>query len=373
MPTEFDWQSAAPEDHGLRGSVLERMRQGLEKRGTKSLLVIRNDRIVLEWYADGHGPRKTHYTASLAKAIVGGTSLMFALEDGLIGVDDPAWKYVPSWETDPRKSKITIRHLATHSSGVENAELSDEDLAQALAEGTTLTDHHMSLPGWKGAFWRQEPDPFTLSRDAAPIIFEPGTQYDYSNPGIAMLTYAVTSALSGTRHPDVRSLLKARMMDPMDVPDDAWSIGYGKTFQVDALPLCGSWGGGAYTARAIASVGRVMLRKGDWEGRQLVSPETVDLVLAPAGTPLPPRPPGNPQPGSGLSWWLNADGVWPAVPRDAFGGAGAGNQILLVVPSLDLIIVRNGATIGDESRGEGFWGGVEKYLFNPIIKAISAG
>ena len=64
--------------------------------------------------------------------------------------------------------------------------------------------------------------------------------------------------------------------------------------------------------------------------------------------------------------------MWSGVPRDAFGGAGAGNQVLLVVPSLDLIVVRNGTQIGDASRGEGFWGGLETYLFNPLMDAVVA-
>lgn len=42
----------------------------------------------------------------------------------------------------------------------------------------------------------------------------------------------------------------------------------------------------------------------------------------------------------------------------------------MVVPSLDLIIVRNGSNLYDDSKGEGFWGGLEKYLFNPVMEAI---
>ena len=38
-------------------------------------------------------------------------------------------------------------------------------------------------------------------------------------------------------------------MRPIGVPDAEWSVGYGKTFTVDGLPLVGSWGGGSYTAR----------------------------------------------------------------------------------------------------------------------------
>jgi hypothetical protein len=113
-----------------------------------------------------------------------------------------------------------------------------------------------------------------------------------------------------------------------------------------------------------------MLRKGNWQGRQLVEPRWVEQVVKYAGTPLPSRPSGNPAPGSGLGWWTNFDAVWANVPRDAFAGAGAGNEVLLVVPSLNLIVVRNGSNLYDESKGEGFWGGIEQYLFNPVMESI---
>ena len=51
-------------------------------------------------------------------------------------------------------------------------------------------------------------------------------------------------------------------------------------------------------------------------------------------------------------------------------GAGAGNQILLVVPCRDLIVVRNGEDLFDPAAGEGFWGGAEKYLFAPLMDAF---
>jgi len=353
----FEWETASPEIEGFSSQKLDAARDVLSEKGTKTFLVIRNDKIIYEWYAPGFGPDKKHYTASMAKALVGGVSLMLALNDGLLGADDPACKYIPEWKGHPQKSKINIRHLATHSSGIEDAE----------QDGIG----HFELPGWKGQFWKQDPDPFTVSRDETPVIFEPGSQYAYSNPGMALLSYAVTASLRGTEHTDIRTLLRQRIMRPIGVKDSDWSIGYGKTFEVNGLNLVANWGGGGYTARAVARVGRLMLRKGNWQGRQLVDSKWVEEVVKYAGTPLPNRPTGNPSPASGLGWWTNFDGVWSKVPRDAFAGAGAGNQVLLVVPSMDLIIVRNGSNLFDSSKGEGFWSGIEQYLFNPVIEAIT--
>ena len=345
-----------PESLGLDGARLEALSQQLAARRTKNFLVVRHGQIAFEWYAPGSGPAQRHYTASLAKALVGGMSLLLALQDGCLKADDPAWKYIPAWKNDPQRSKITIRHLVTHSSGIEDAE----------QEGKP----HEALPGWKGAFWRRQPDPFSIAIQQAPVIFAPGSKYAYSNPGMAALAYAVTASLRGAPQADIRSLLKERLLNPLGVRESEWSIGYGRSYELDGLQLYANWGGGSYTARAVARVGQLMLQRGEWQGRKLVSPDWVDKVVSYAGTPLPERPTGNPNPASGLGWWTNFDGNWRAVPRDAFAGAGAGNQLLLVVPSLDLVVVRNGELLGDPAQGEGFWGGLEKYLFTPLMEAI---
>ena len=261
----FEWQGAKAEDVGMDGAKLEAMREQLVERQTKALFVVRNDRVVMEWYAEDHSATRKQGTASLAKALVGGMSLMLAMAEGMMDADDLACKYVPEWRDDPVRSKITIRHLATHSSGVEDAELSQADIDQAKANGRDVSDDHMALPAWKGGFWRKDPDPFTLSRDDAPIIFEPGKQYAYSNPGMAMLSYCVTVAVQSLPQKSVRSLLKERVMDVIGVAEGEWSVGYGQTYEVNGLPLVANWGGGSFSARATARVGRLMLKKGNWE------------------------------------------------------------------------------------------------------------
>jgi len=345
----FEWQTASPQSQGMDSSKLRSLQESLARRQTKALLVIRNDKIVLEWYQKGHGADKKHYTASMAKAIVGGVSLAVAMSDGLIALDDRAAEYVPQWQDDPRKSKITIRQLGSHTSGIEDAEADDLP--------------HDKLTGWKGDFWKQPApprDPFTLARDTAPVLFEPGTEMQYSNPGIAMLTYCVTASLRDASLKDVRTLLRERIMRPIGVPDEQWSVGYGKTIAVDGLPLVGSWGGGNYTARATARVGRLMLREGDWEGTRLISAEAVRLVTRDAGTP------GN----CGMGWWNNNEGGFPELPRDAFWGSGAGHQVVFVVPSLNLIAVRNGNTLATETEHRE---ALRVHLFRPLVAAVMQG
>jgi len=342
------------------------LRDGLAEKETKAFLVVRNDRIVYEWYAPDHGREKRHWNASLDKAIVAGLSLMLAMSDGRISPEEPAHRYVAQWRNDPQKSKITIRHLATHCSGIENAasRRSDAKLRRIMARAETRGRHSENLPGWKGAFWRRERNPFLIARDEAPAIFPAGSRYDYSNTGIAMLGYAVASSLKGSAQEETLSLLRERIMRPLGISDEEWEIGYGCEYEADGVKLHAGWGGGSGTARAIARVGRLMLHRGAWEGEQLINPAVVEAATRYAGTAIPDRT-YDPQPASGLSWWVNFDGAMPSLPPDAFAGMGAGDQLLVVIPSLNMIIVRHGRQFAEQ-----LWGGAEEFLFAPLMRSV---
>jgi CubicO group peptidase (beta-lactamase class C family) len=344
------WKTITPEQAGLDGSALNTWRDALASRGTTGLLVIRRGSVAFEWYAPNSGVDKPHGTASLAKALVGGMSLLTAISDGLMKSDDLAGKYIPEWTTAP-KSKITIRELATHTSGIEDAE-----------QGSLP---HDQLPGWKGAFWKRSPDPFSVALQA-PVIFEPASSYAYSNPGMAALAYAVTASL---KPGDIRSVLKTRIFDPLGIPESAWSIGYGRGYELDGLTLYANWGGAAFTARAAARVGQLMMLQGTWSGRELVRRSAVKEVVTYAGMPKPPRTTDKFAPASGLAWYTNSDGIWPAVPRDAIAGAGAGHQVLVVIPSLDLVVVRNGDALNNSGRSE-FWTPVYEKILQPLMAAV---
>lgn len=345
-PQSFDWQTSPPAAQGMSSQALDALKNRLVAANTKSLLVIRGDRIVYEWYAAGHSATAKHYTASMAKAIVGGLATGVVLTDRRIALDDVVARYVPQWKSDARKSRITIRQLGSHTSGLDDAEESGLP--------------HEQLTGWKGDFWKRlDPpaDPFTIARDRTPVLFEPAEKFQYSNPGIAMLTYALTSALRGAAQSDARTLLRDRVMRPIGVADDEWAIGYGATYTVDGLPLIPAWGGGSYTARAVARIGRLMLRDGDWDGQQILSKEAVRLITRDAGTP------GH----GGVGWWNNNDGRYRKIPKDAFWGSGAGHQVVFVVPSLNLIAVRNGGSLGETMEHHDM---LNASLFEPLVDAI---
>jgi hypothetical protein len=78
----------------------------------------------------------------------------------------------------------------------------------------------------------------------------------------------------------------------------------------------------------------------------------------------------------GIGWWSNNDGHCACLPKDAYWGSGAGHQTLLVVPSLNLIAVRNGRDLASlttpivpiEYASPTF-----KWLFEPLMHAITNG
>ncbi len=358
LHAQQDWPTSAPEAEGFSSAKLAEWKQALAAQQTSGLLLLRHDKIVYEWYAPDWGPSKPHGTASMAKALVGGMSLLVAMNDGRIAVDDLASKYIPAWKRDPLKSKITIRQLATHTSGIEDAEEAGKK--------------HEELVGWKGDFWKRKPDPFSIAIYEAPVIFEPGTSFQYSNPGMAALAYAVTASLKGAPQTDIRTLLKERIMDPLAIPESDWQIGYGKGYEMDGLKLYANWGGASYTARAAARVGQLMLHKGKWNGRQLVESKWVDKMTAYAGMPLPDRTHSKSSVGMALAWWSNFDGTWPQVARDTFNGSGAGHQSVTIIPSLDLVLVRNGQAMTDDRPDAGYFGPPERYLLNPLIAALQS-
>src|SRR6266481_2265891 len=93
----WDWTTASPESQGMSAGKLKDMTDALAARSTSGLLVIRNDKIVCEWYASGAGPTIPHGTASMAKAIVGGVSMAVAITDGQVALDDRAARFIPQW------------------------------------------------------------------------------------------------------------------------------------------------------------------------------------------------------------------------------------------------------------------------------------
>ncbi len=102
------------------------------------------------------------------------------------------------------------------------------------------------------------------------------------------------------------------------------------------LDRSGSWIASSFcdaTPRDFARFGLLYLRDGVWDGQRILPEGWVDHARTPA-----PVQPQDTDACYGAHWWLRKDDV------GTFYAAGYVGQYLLLVPALDLIIVRNGNT-----------------------------
>ena len=219
-----------------------------------ALLVVRNGRVEVERYADGR-PRKL-LVMSITKA-VSSLAIGMLLDDGKIpSVDVPMSTYCPAWRTDPRKARVTLRHVLTHTSGVGHT-----------MRGGEIARH----PDW------------VAFAAGLPAEDEPGTHWAYNN-AVSQLMSEVVRQASGER---IDRFLDRRLFQPLGIRDWSW--------ERDPAGHPDTAGGLALWPRDLARIGLLMLDRGRWHGQQLLS----EAFVAQATTPQL----GNPV--QGLIWRLS--------------------------------------------------------------------
>jgi CubicO group peptidase (beta-lactamase class C family) len=114
-------------------------------------------------------------------------------ERGKLSLDDPARKYVPDAHT--AWSKVTIRHLLTHTSGVPSF--------------TGFPEYR------KFKVEKHTPEQVIARFKDKPLDFEPGEKYSYSNSGYYLLGYIVSKA-SGMPY---EAYLRQNIFNPLDMND----------------------------------------------------------------------------------------------------------------------------------------------------------
>ena len=105
---------------------------------------------------------------------------------------------------------------------------------------------------------------------------------------------------------------------------------------------------------AMARIGYLLLRRGVWNGERVLSESFVDLVRTPrpetaAAKNAEPDTDPTATENYGVLWWTNTSGEMPGVPTDAYWAWGLGDNLIVVIPSLDLVIARTGNNPDDSS------------------------
>jgi CubicO group peptidase (beta-lactamase class C family) len=276
----------------------------------QTVVVMFDGKLIFERYDNAGAADRVQMLASGSKSFVG-IAAVAAVEDGLIKLDDPVSESITEWKGDPKKAKITYRQLLTLTSGLTPGEL-----------GTAVR-----APTWKEIA-------------AKPMAGEPGKQFQYGAYHLNAFAYALERKLGKETFEDY---LRRRFLDVLGVTVQ-WRFKC-----ADGHPQVG--GGAFMTARDWAAFGEFIRLGGKWNGKQVIDGKLLAECFQ-----------GSPQnPAYGLTWWLKRpvtaelrrsipllDREWGDVansdwlPGDLVAACGAGKQRLYVIPSLKLVVVRQG-------------------------------
>ena len=295
-------------------AISSELKSTLDSLETFAFLIIKNDSIVYESYSDGYGTSSYSNSFSVAKSVVG-ILVGAALRDGKIKhIDQPVADFLPNFEGE--KSKITIRHLLTMSSGLNW----DESYTSPFSM-TTEAYYGDDLPK-------------LISKLEA--IEEPGKVYNYLSGNTQLLGLIVEKATG--KH--LSEYAEAKLWQPMGMENDAlWCLD--KANGTEKAYCCIN-----SNARDFARLGKLYLNKGNWNGIQIVDTAFVNESTQPASL----LDPDDKQPIDyyGLHWWLYPD----CNGMEVFYARGILGQYIIVIPEENIIIVRLGQKRGPKEGRE---------------------
>ncbi len=290
-----DWATATPESQGLSADGVDKVREWLKENGSKTGLMVRHGQIVGEWHFDDAQPSSRYLVYSTSKSFAS-TAAGLAIAKGKISLDTKVGELLP--DVSPvEKREITVRQLLSMSSGVHN----DPKLGD-------MTDR------------------FTYALTKAPMDHAPGTKWEYNNTGLAILSPLLVKATGQ----QLDALLNDQVFMPIGIKESDWSWDKNEDF---TLPYSGLH----ITARALARFGLVFLNQGKWQDRQVVPASWVAEATGPSQ---------DMNKSYGYLWWNNTTGKWKGSPADAYAALGRFDNNMFIIPSLDMIVIRQ---VGDDT------------------------
>ena len=301
VPNPYSWPTATPQSQGLDAAMLEQAAALARDRPyTLSLLVIRNGFLVSENYFNGATMNAAFHIHSASKSF---TAALFGVALGrrLIGsLDGRLLDWFPEYadaSLDPRKYSITLRHLLTMRAGFAWEE--DDAHWAAYDSSADWCRYAIQLP----------------------LTWNPGETFHYCTPETNLLA-AVIAKACGT---DLRSFAESSLFAPLGITVGHW-------YQDPQ----GYYTGGHemyFVPRDLARLGDLYLHDGVIGGQRVLPEGWVAESLRRTAdsdwdwTPLQ-------EPGYGYQWWLGR-----LASREVFFASGKGGQLVLCVPSLQMIVV----------------------------------
>jgi CubicO group peptidase (beta-lactamase class C family) len=308
-----EWQTVEPVAAGMNADKLAKVGELLKASGAKTGMVVRGGKIVAEWYFDG-ADRNTKLLVYSSSKSFASTAAGLAIADGKLSLDTKVGELLP--DVKPAgKREVTVRQIISMDTGVHN----NADLAKVEKR-------------------------FSYALYEAPMDFEPGKKWDYNNTGLALLGPVLKKATGK----QVDEILDEKVFRRIGIGQSHWS--WDKNEEM-SLPYSGLH----ITARGFARFGLLFLRGGKWQDEQVVPAAWVKEATGPSQEMNPEY---------GYLWWNNSKGKkFPGCPADTYAALGRAQNNMLIVPSLDLIVIRQ---IGDDPMA------TRKFDMNAIYQAACA-
>jgi CubicO group peptidase (beta-lactamase class C family) len=303
-----EWERiAVPETVGWSSEGLEAVRGRLSTMSSEALMAVVGGRVMFE-YGD---VETVSYLASVRKSIL---SMMFGryVADGTANVDRTIGELgIDDHQSlSERERQATVRHLLSARSGVYHpASNAGDDLASAPPRGSQ-----------------------------APGAYHLYSNWDFNAVGTAF------EILTGR---DIFDALRTDLAEPLGMRD------FDRSRHEKSGDLTRSRHPAYHmhlSTRDMARIGYLMLREGEWNGRQIVPRDWVRESTRPVTrrTEMNPERRRDGRFGYGYLWWVFDRPDQNPAYDGAYVGLGAVGQHILVVPALDLVVVHK--TVPGEGR-----------------------
>jgi CubicO group peptidase (beta-lactamase class C family) len=260
------------------------------------------------WWHPFYRRGDLHTLQSVTKTI---TSVVFGVavnRGDFAGLDKPVLSFFPAGSVanvDERKSRMTVRHLMTMTSGIdwnENLPYTDPKNTGIMLEASSD--------------WVK----FVIDR---PMSDEPGKRFNYNSGATEVLAQVFRTATGF----DIEEYAAKNLFAPLGILRWHWK----------RIPtgLVDTEGGLYLEARDLAKIWYLFLRDGAWDGKQIVSSDWVKQSTAPF---IKTSGAANAT-AYGLAWWLPPTGA--DASRVYWSGSGFGGQFPIADVAHDLVVVFN--------------------------------
>ena len=292
-------EMCTPESVGITSASLLNVIETAKARGIQlhSLMVLRHGKVAAQLWWKPYAPDIPHHLYSFSKSLTA-TAIGFALDEGLLSLDDRIIKFFPrrvGENADSRIYSVTVEHLLTMTSGI------------VLSNEATM----FVAPDWVEQILN------------SPLTYFPGDRFVYNS----LNTYLLSAILRRVAGVGLVDYLTPRLFQPLGIPIPHW----------DKCPMgieCGGWGLSLRT-EDMARFCQLYLDDGIWQGKRIL-PEGWAAAAGSHHVDTDSdskfRDTPHNRSGYGYQFWVNRD-------RSSFRADGMMGQYGIVMKEKDMVVV----------------------------------